>query len=255
MEPYSGHHFMKQFIRGKPIRYGFKWWWSATSTGYLIKFEPYVGASQRDPQKTLGQSVVEKLCVGYIPLNSRLYIDNYFNSLLLLESFSSHGIKCIGTLRNDRLEKAPMPDIKWNRGSRKKVSISQPSLVQEYIRHMGGVDLFDNLQSLYHIRKRSKKGYWRLIRLCLTGAVVNVWILYRRIVLSVLTSSNIEKPRAVRPRFLSQVQEDIRFDNTGHMIDEQSTQRRCGQCGKCTIFHCLLVSSTICFYHISLTCE
>ena len=26
MEPYYGHHAMKQFIRGKPIRYGFKFW-------------------------------------------------------------------------------------------------------------------------------------------------------------------------------------------------------------------------------------
>ena len=26
MEPYYGHHSMKQFIREKPIRYGFKFW-------------------------------------------------------------------------------------------------------------------------------------------------------------------------------------------------------------------------------------
>ncbi|XP_049762572.1 piggyBac transposable element-derived protein 3-like [Schistocerca cancellata] len=59
MEPYYGYHFMEQFIRGKPICCGFK--------------------CQRDPHKLLGHSVVEKLCVGYIPQNSTEYIDNYFN--------------------------------------------------------------------------------------------------------------------------------------------------------------------------------
>lgn len=39
MEPYYGHHHMKQFIRGKPIRYGFKFWCLSTSEGYLLKFE------------------------------------------------------------------------------------------------------------------------------------------------------------------------------------------------------------------------
>ncbi|XP_049832805.1 piggyBac transposable element-derived protein 1-like [Schistocerca gregaria] len=126
--------------------------------------------------------------------------------------------------------------LRWNRESRKKVSIPQPSRVQEYNHHMEGVDFFDNQRSLYRIRIRSKKWYWPMIRLCLNGAVVNMWILYRqlnnnaslleftrRIALSILTSPNTEKPRGLRPRFLSQVQEDISFDHAGHMIDVQST--------------------------------
>lgn len=37
-----------QFIRGKPIRYGFKWWCVCSSKGYLIWFEPYTGAGGKD---------------------------------------------------------------------------------------------------------------------------------------------------------------------------------------------------------------
>ncbi|XP_049786010.1 piggyBac transposable element-derived protein 2-like [Schistocerca cancellata] len=65
--------------------------------------------------------------------------------------------------------------LKWNIESRKKVSIPQPSLLQEYDRHIGGADLFDNLQSLYRIEIQSKKWYWTVIRFCLNGAVVNVY--------------------------------------------------------------------------------
>ena len=41
MEPYYGHHSMKQFIRGKPIRYGFKFWCLTSPEGYMVKFHPY----------------------------------------------------------------------------------------------------------------------------------------------------------------------------------------------------------------------
>ena len=44
MEPYFGHRGMKQFIRSKPIRYGFKFWCLTRSDGFLVKFYPYTGA-------------------------------------------------------------------------------------------------------------------------------------------------------------------------------------------------------------------
>ena len=60
MEPYYGHHYMKQFIRGKPIRYGFKFWCMCTPGGYLIKFDPYEGANQnKEVGQTLGASLVQ----------------------------------------------------------------------------------------------------------------------------------------------------------------------------------------------------
>lgn len=43
MEPYYGRNSMKQFIRGKPIRFGYKFWCICTHDGYLINFIPYKG--------------------------------------------------------------------------------------------------------------------------------------------------------------------------------------------------------------------
>ena len=62
MEPYFGHHGMKQFIKGKPICYGFKYWCLARSDGFLVQFYPYTGAEDKVAGKTLGSSVTEKLC-------------------------------------------------------------------------------------------------------------------------------------------------------------------------------------------------
>lgn len=112
MEPYFGHHSMKQFIRGKPIRFGFKLWCLASSGGYLIKFEPYTGRVERAPGETLGGTVTETLSDGVLPAGSNLYIDNYFTSLTLLETLASKNIVCFGTIRADRIEKAPLKDLK-----------------------------------------------------------------------------------------------------------------------------------------------
>ncbi|KAJ8937730.1 hypothetical protein NQ314_011737 [Rhamnusium bicolor] len=112
MEPYYGRHSLKQFIWGRPIRFGFKFWCLTTSNGYLIKFDTYAGAGDKIEGKTLGSSVTEKLCVNFIPKDSVVFVDNYFNSLPLLETFTNNNINCVGTIRSDRIEKAPLPELK-----------------------------------------------------------------------------------------------------------------------------------------------
>ena len=111
MEPYFRHQGMKQFIRGKPIRYGFKFWCLARSDGFLVKFYPYTGAGDKVAGKTLGSSVPEKLCLQFVPVGLCIYMDNYFTSLFLINSLSNNGLFCVGTIRNDRTEKAPLQDI------------------------------------------------------------------------------------------------------------------------------------------------
>lgn len=138
MEPYYGRHHLKQFIRGKPIRFGFKFWCLNTSTGYLLKFIPYtgkhftsinashkyfiivifLGKSGRDTSTPLGESVVKTLAENIITEGSSIFIDNFFTSLQLLEEFKSKKINIVGTIRKNRIENAPLPDLtKSERGS------------------------------------------------------------------------------------------------------------------------------------------
>ena len=105
MEPYYGHHSMKQFIRGKPIRYGFKFWCLTSPEGYLIKFHPYTGCD-----RTAGKP--ENLCVDFVPEGSCIFMDSYFTSLSLLDTLSNQGLYCVETIRSDRTEKAPLEDLK-----------------------------------------------------------------------------------------------------------------------------------------------
>lgn len=43
MEPYYGRHGFKQFIRGKPIRFGYKFWCLCSHEGLLVNFKLYEG--------------------------------------------------------------------------------------------------------------------------------------------------------------------------------------------------------------------
>ena len=87
MEPYYGHHSMKQFMRGKPNGYRFKLWCLTNFQGYLVKFQPYTG-NDKTPGKPVYASVKENLCIGFIPEGSCIYMDNYFTSLPLMETLS-----------------------------------------------------------------------------------------------------------------------------------------------------------------------
>ena len=62
MIKYFGRHPAKQFIRSKPIRFGFKMWTLCSATGACHRLELYLGASsfQKSPDG-LGASVVMEL--------------------------------------------------------------------------------------------------------------------------------------------------------------------------------------------------
>lgn len=64
MVPYYGKPGDKQFIRGKPIRFGFKLWAICTADGSLLHVEPYCGAHTRISDRGLGQgpNVVHNSC-------------------------------------------------------------------------------------------------------------------------------------------------------------------------------------------------
>ena len=75
MVPYFGRHGAKQYIHGKPIKFGYKLWVMATPLGYCIQFRPYAGKDTilkefEDIRLGLGASVVAHL-VSKLPVLSR----------------------------------------------------------------------------------------------------------------------------------------------------------------------------------------
>lgn len=98
--PYYRRHGCKQFIKGKPIRYGYKVWCLNTKFGYLFQFEAYQGAGTVEyiDDLCMGGSVVMDL-ISELPQNFpyELYFDNFFTNFALIDHLSKKGIAATGT--------------------------------------------------------------------------------------------------------------------------------------------------------------
>jgi Transposase IS4 len=121
MAPYFGRHGAKQFIRGKPVRFGYKFWCLCDCLGYLIQFEPYQ-SHQYDKDLGLGASVVQDL-MAELPtgIPFKLYGDRFFTSLKLVDCLHSRGYGYTGTVMSNRMEGCPITGskvlVKQQRGS------------------------------------------------------------------------------------------------------------------------------------------
>ncbi|GLV46487.1 hypothetical protein CBL_20816 [Carabus blaptoides fortunei] len=115
MVPYFGRHAAKQFIRGKPIRYGYKMWCLCEPLGYLIQFEPYQGKQNNRQNMDLGVggSVVMNL-LSKLPQNIsfKIYGDRYFSSLKLGNRLQKLGYGYTGTIMANKIEKCPITSVK-----------------------------------------------------------------------------------------------------------------------------------------------
>ena len=81
------------------------------------QFQPYT-RSDKTPGKPVSATVTENLCIESIPQGSCIYMDDYFTLLPLMKTLSQENLYAIGTIGNDRIEKAPLQDLKKSeRGS------------------------------------------------------------------------------------------------------------------------------------------
>ncbi|XP_043481636.1 piggyBac transposable element-derived protein 3-like [Leptopilina heterotoma] len=119
---------LKQFIRGKPIRFGLKFWALCTQNGFLLDLDLYCGknSSVGDilPKCTLGTRVVMLLLKNFFSNTSprkiseyHLYFDNFFTSFDLILHLSKLGLRSTGTIRENRVREKNIIDKNAPRGT------------------------------------------------------------------------------------------------------------------------------------------
>ena len=82
MVPYYGHFSTKMYVKNKPVKFGMKIWFLASS-GYPFAFQFYTGKSD-SKEGPPGERVVNEL-TEVLKENSNpiLYFDNFFSSTIL----------------------------------------------------------------------------------------------------------------------------------------------------------------------------
>ena len=114
MIKYYGKHSCKQFIRGKPIRFGYKAWCINTKNGYLVNFNIYQGndpMTNENYQKLFGKAAAPFVTmINELPEQKRnlaytFYFDNLFTGFTLLKYLKDQGYEACGTIRDNRIPK------------------------------------------------------------------------------------------------------------------------------------------------------
>ena len=111
MVKYRGHSILKQYVKGKPIQWGFKMWCRCDSkSGYLFEFDLYTG-KKCGVEYGLGKGVVIQLTEKLMKMGCEIYVDNFFNSPLLQKVLLEREVFCAGTVRPNRkhLPKSAVP--------------------------------------------------------------------------------------------------------------------------------------------------
>ncbi|XP_067939744.1 piggyBac transposable element-derived protein 3-like [Watersipora subatra] len=105
MIPFTGGSSLKQYIRSKPKKWGYKVWVRSGVSGYVYDFEIYQGANGNRPEKELGlcADVLMCLCLGLEGKYHKVFFDNLFTTMELLKTLREKKILSTGTLRKNRL--------------------------------------------------------------------------------------------------------------------------------------------------------
>lgn len=119
MIAYFGKHGCKQFIKGKPLRFGYKVWSLCTPNGYIVNFEIYQGKNPRSNplyEEKFGKcaapliNIIDDFPEVVKSLPFSFYFDNLFTSFPLLAFLSNGGYNGTGTIRENRIPKnCPLP--------------------------------------------------------------------------------------------------------------------------------------------------
>ena len=218
MVGFRGRLSFRQYMPAKPTKYGIKVWMAAdSSNGYVLNFDVYLGKdpNQRPRIYGLGYDVVTNMIRPFMNKNHHVYFDNFFSSVKLLEHLESNDTYACAMVRCNRKDLPPCAKDKLRPGeklvrqkgnlvftkwhdkrdvsvistncsplavdvvvNRRNQQVSKPSVIDQYNKHMGGVDLADQLRKYYSVGRSSFKWYRYLFWFLIDVSICNSFIMY-----------------------------------------------------------------------------
>ena len=110
---FKGRHLIKQYNPMKLIKHGYKMFVRADMDGYISKFDEYQG-KVTDANETstpddnegnkfgLGKQVVQTMVMDLLKKSNKVYFDNFFTSVPLMEYLKENGVNAADTVRLNR---------------------------------------------------------------------------------------------------------------------------------------------------------
>ncbi|XP_049816457.1 piggyBac transposable element-derived protein 3-like [Schistocerca nitens] len=108
--PFKGRSGLKEYVRNKPHKWGYKSFTRAGALGMMYDFEIYVGKNTcSDRGLGLSGDIVLSL-METLPEKQhfKVFADSWFSSIPLAIALKERGIELCGTIRTDRMGKCPL---------------------------------------------------------------------------------------------------------------------------------------------------
>ena len=215
MTKFKGRSCLKQYMPMKPVKRGIQLWARCDAkTGYVYDIRVYCGKEDTTQQGTLGERVVTKLCSTITSPQVLLVFDRFFTSVKLMSTLP---YPAIGTYMKSR-KHTPSLEAKLERGESEMVTcqgvlachwkdtkdvlamsnchepaevlvnrkdktgvvrqVPCPAAIADYNKYMGGVDLHDQMVTLYELDRKSRKWWRKVFFRMLMVAVHNSFVVF-----------------------------------------------------------------------------
>ncbi|XP_067949909.1 piggyBac transposable element-derived protein 3-like [Watersipora subatra] len=192
MIPFTGQSSLKQYIRSKPKKWGYKVWVQSGLEGKYHKVFFDNLFTTMELLKTLREKKV--LSTGMLRKNRLLGAENILaedknmkRRREYLYTTSQCDVIVVKWNDNSFVHTAsafagvePLSYVeRWDKKEKAKVNVTRPLAKEIYNQHMGGVDLTDFLVSCFRHNLKQKKWYLRIFFHFLNLAISNSWVIYR----------------------------------------------------------------------------
>ncbi|KAK2717380.1 hypothetical protein QYM36_006236 [Artemia franciscana] len=119
--PFNGRNSLKQYKVSKTTKQDFKSWVRFGVSGNVYEFEPYQGISgctQTSEHDVIGDVVI-RLCHGLKKKTAKVYFDNFFPSITLVEKLGKENIYSFGILHANTVGDAANKLVRENEMKKK----------------------------------------------------------------------------------------------------------------------------------------
>ena len=163
---------IRQYVRNKPTKWGIKLWVLAdSSNGYTSDFDVYIGkdAGRDVSGHGLGYDVVMKLIRPLLNQGYRLFIDNFYTSMQLLQDLWRQGVAGTGTVSENRrgFPRSLRHSKQWAKGKERgcmRWERTGPCLALQWIDNkvVSMLSTIDNANDVVQVTRKAKTdNVWR----------------------------------------------------------------------------------------------